>query len=154
MSFPVHQMTYQGAKMHSDQVLRNYRDEDYEQYASLYNEAFAPMRRALGIEPIACCADRETLLRNRQNLYVLEEEGEIRGSVGLFSGEIDDLVVGKEHRRKGYGKNLLSFAVSRLQKDGISPITLHVADWNKPAIQLYLKNGFVLTKTEMIHREG
>lgn len=45
---------------------------------------------------------------------------------------------------------LLWFAVSYLQKKNCSPILLHVADWNQEAVELYRKNGFVITKTEYV----
>ena len=68
MSFQVHQMRYTGEITQCAAQLRNYRDEDYEQYARIYNEAFATLRTALGIEPIYCCEDRKTLLDKKEHL--------------------------------------------------------------------------------------
>ena len=148
MGFLVHKMRYQGELVKAAEPLREYRDEDYEAYARIYNEAFAPLRRALGIEPVYCCEDRQTLLQKKNHLFILEEEGRIAGSVGIFGGEIDDLVVDEACRNKGCGTRLLRFAVSKLQQDGISPITLHVVDWNQGALRLYLKNGFAIESSE------
>lgn len=61
-----------------------------------------------------------------------------------------EAVVAEEHQKKGYGRQLLWFAVSYLQKKNCSPILLHVADWNQEAVELYRKNGFVITKTEYV----
>lgn len=149
MSFQVHQMRYTGEITQCAAQLRNYRDEDYEQYARIYNEAFAPLRTALGIEPIYCCEDRKTLLDKKEHLFVLEDGGRIVGSVGIFGGEIDDLVVDEAQRNKGYGKTMLLFAISKLQDEGI---TLHVVDWNQGALRLYQRNGFEIEKTEHIER--
>jgi ribosomal protein S18 acetylase RimI-like enzyme len=35
-----------------------------------------------------------------------------------------------------------------MQSSSISPIVLHVADWNRGAIKMYMKNGFAIVKTE------
>ena len=45
---------------------------------------------------------------------------------------------------------LLRFAVACMQRMGVSPIILHVADWNRGAISLYTKNGFRIVKTETV----
>ena len=152
MGFLVHQMRYTGGCVEGAEALRNYTDEDYEQYARIYNEAFAPLRTALGIEPVYCCEDRKTLLNKKEHLYVLEEDGLLVGSVGIFGSEIDDLVVDASCRNKGCGTRLLRFAVQNLQSEGISPITLHAADWNQGALRLYLRNGFEIVNTEWIEQ--
>jgi ribosomal protein S18 acetylase RimI-like enzyme len=41
-----------------------------------------------------------------------------------------------------------------MQTKGIKQVTLHVADWNKNAMKLYLNNGFNIVKTEAIKREN
>lgn len=74
------------------------------------------------------------------------------GAVALKGGEIDDLVVLLKRRRRGLGGKLLRWAVHRLQAEGVEEITLHVADWNRGAMELYLQNGFVIEKTEIIVR--
>ena len=57
----------------------------------------------------------------------------------MYENEIDDLIVNPKYQGKGYGKKLLLFAISSLQKRGKKPIFLHVANWNSKAIHLYLK---------------
>ena len=44
---------------------------------------------------------------------------------------------------------MLKFAVSYMQKNNVSPISLQVADWNQGAIIMYQKNGFQIVKTEI-----
>lgn len=93
---------------------------------------------------------KEELTRRKDRIYILEIDGELIGSVAIYGNEIDDLIVKKGSQRMGYGKVLLQFAVSCLQTNNISPIILHVADWNQGAIKLYLENGFSILKTEIV----
>ena len=88
--------------------------------------------------------------RKKEEIYILEIDGKIIGSVAIYGNEIDDLVVEKSFQGMGYGTALLRFAVSSLQSNHTSPIILHVADWNQSALKIYLKNGFSIVKTEEI----
>ena len=108
------------------------------------------MRQALGVYPIDCCDTRERLLKKSENIFLLEIDGRLAGSIAIYNNEIDDLIVAREYRRKGYGQGLLRFAVARMQRMGVSPIMLHVADWNRGAISLYTENGFRIVKTETV----
>ena len=108
------------------------------------------MRIALQRFPIECCGSREELERKKEEIYILEIDGKIIGSVAIYGNEIDDLVVEKSFQGMGYGTALLRFAVSSLQSNHTSPIILHVADWNQSALKIYLKNGFSIVKTEEI----
>lgn len=90
------------------------------------------------------------LLNKSENIFILEIDNHLAGSVAIYKNEIDDLFVAKSYQRKGYGKGLLRFAVARMQRMGVSPIILHVADWNRGAISLYTKNGFRIVKTETV----
>lgn len=84
----------------------------------------------------------------KDKIYILEIDGKLVGSVAIYDNEIDDLIVGKSYQRAGYGEALLQFAISHMQSNNISPIVLHVADWNQGAIKMYIKNGFAIVKTE------
>ena len=108
------------------------------------------MRIALQRFPIECCGSREELERKKEEIYILEIDGKIIGSVAIYGNEIDDLVVEKSFQRMGYGTALLRFAVSYLQSNHTSPIILHVADWNQSALKIYLKNSFSIVKTEEV----
>ncbi len=108
------------------------------------------MRAALQLSPVDCCYNEDELEHKKDNIYILETDGELIGSVAIYGNEIDDLIVRKSRQRMGYGKSLLRFAVSHMQNNDISPITLHVADWNQGAIRMYLKNGFVVVRTEKV----
>lgn len=151
MSIIAHTMEYTGGEMSSPSLtLRSYADRDYPSYSEAYNDCFAGMRRALGLVPVNCCDTREVLLNKSENIFILEIDNHLAGSVAIYKNEIDDLFVAKSYQRKGYGKGLLRFAVACMQRMGVSPIILHVADWNRGAISLYTKSGFRIVKTETV----
>lgn len=150
MKIIAHTMEYRGESVSSDLAVRNYADEDYKEYKLMYEACFSEMRTALELFPVNCCDGREELLKKAKDIFILEISGKIVGSVAAYGNEIDDLTVAKEFQGKGFGTALLRFAVSRMQKAGIKPIQLHVADWNQNAVALYLKNGFQITKTETV----
>lgn len=145
-----HTMEYRGGYVASHLRLRNYAACDYDEYKRIYNECFHDMRTALGLFPVECCGSREELERRKEKIYILETGGKFIGSVAVYDNEIDDLVVEKSVQRMGYGEALLRFAVSSMQNNSISPIVLHVADWNQGAVRMYLKNGFSIVKTEVV----
>ena len=145
-----HTMEYFGPEISCGLSLRNYTDADFHVYENTYNRCFAPMRIALKRFPVNCCASRETLFTQRRHIFILEKSDVFCGSVALKNNEIDDLIVPENKRRQGFGQELLTFAVCRLQTQNQSPLLLHVADWNQNALKMYLKNGFEIIKTEII----
>lgn len=130
--------------------LRNYQDKDYKAYKQVYENCFSEMRQALKLFPVNCCNSREKLKEKAADIFILETDGELIGSVAIYGSEIDDLIVARKYQGKGHGQRLLRFAIARMQRLGICPIVLHVADWNKKAMRLYEKNGFVVVKTEIV----
>ena len=70
--------------------------------------------------------------------------GEIVGTVALKIDEIDDLIVNRKYQGKGYGKQILLWAIKNIQTQ--KPI-LHVAGWNEKAIVLYKNVGFEIIET-------
>ena len=75
---------------------------------------------------------------------------EILGSVTCYGNEIDDLIVNKRFQRKGYGRQLLFWAMRHIQERNNEPITLHVAEWNRNAVALYRKIGFEISKIKKV----
>ena len=151
MEIVVHTMEYsRKERLESPLRVRNYTERDFDAYQKTYNECFSAMRTALQRFPIDCCDSRENLEKKRDQIFILEIDGRLAGSVAIYGNEIDDLIVAREFQRKGHGQALLRHAVSRLQSKGVSPIVLHVADWNQGAIRMYLKNGFSIVKTETV----
>lgn len=92
-------------------------------------------------------------------LYVLEENNEIISAFALCNsnaGEeyvkwknkydkalyIDRLGVNVNYSRKGIGSVMLNKAIVIARDNGAKYLRLFVVDVNKPAINLYIKNGF------------
>lgn len=79
-----------------------------------------------------------------ENVYLLIENGQLIGSIALKGSEIDDLIVDPACQNKGFGLQILLWALENIKAE---KIILHVADWNQKAISLYEKCGFEITET-------
>ena len=77
---------------------------------------------------------------------VAETTGSVSGFVisrrMLDEGEILNLAVRRQDRRKGQGRALLSAALEQLQRGGVSRVYLEVRESNAAAIAFYQKQGF------------
>lgn len=80
-------------------------------------------------------------------IYVVaSEEDEILGYCGLYcilnEGDISNVAVKEEYRKKGIGAEMLNFLMQQARKRGIESFTLEVRKSNESAIGLYKKLGF------------
>ncbi len=79
--------------------------------------------------------------------FVAEEDGQLLGGCGLLliagEGNITNVAVAKEARRRGVGTGLLRHLLSEGDQEGLSAYTLEVRVSNTAAIGLYQKLGFV-----------
>jgi ribosomal-protein-alanine N-acetyltransferase len=70
----------------------------------------------------------------------------VAGYVGMYlaggEGEITNVAVAADFRRRGIGRALISELVARAGKRGVSRIVLEVRVSNHPAIALYEQMGF------------
>lgn len=114
-----------------------------EQYKLMYNACYHEMREALGIKPYDFIRDDSFFEQGMDKVYLLIKDDELIGSVALKGEEIDDLLVDKKHQGKGYGKQILLWAIENIDS---GKIILHVAQWNEKATALYKKTGFEITK--------
>jgi GNAT superfamily N-acetyltransferase len=146
-----HEMQYQGERVTSSVDIINYCDKYYNEYRNIYNSCFRDMRIALELNP-DCCNTREQLVGKKSDIYLLFGSSDLIGSVAVYGKEIDDLIVAPKYQGKGYGKLLLLYAISYMQRTEKEPIILHVADWNRNAISLYLSNGFKVVKTWCVNK--
>lgn len=73
------------------------------------------------------------------NVYVLEDEGNIVGTVTVNNNEINRLFVLPEAQHRGYGRSLMDFAENKVL-EFYDEICL---DASLPAKSIYLKRGFV-----------
>ena len=139
----VYEMEYTGKPTSTNRIeLIPFCDELYPQYEQVYNECFYEMRKALNIKPNNFYSDISQLRNKKHGIFLLMDNDIIIGSVGCFATEIDDLIVNKRYQRQGYGSLLLNWAVSHIREYSAAPITLHVAEWNQNAVNLYTQNGF------------
>lgn len=65
-------------------------------------------------------------------------------------GRITELVVGKEYRGKGIGKELLLKMKEYLKSNGCEKIMIAVFGYNESAISFYKENGFHIRMLDMI----
>lgn len=47
-----------------------------------------------------------------------------------------------------------NIGMNRIREQGYNEIILHVAEWNRNAVKLYLKAGFNITKKETVARKA
>ena len=122
-----------------------YTSEYREMYKVMYNECYHEMRETLDIQPYDFIQDDSFFDSGMDKVYLLVNDREIIGSVALKSNEIDDLIVNTKYQGQGYGKQILLWALEHMNSERI---ILHVADWNKRAINMYKKYGFEITGEE------
>lgn len=73
-------------------------------------------------------------------VLVCEENGEIRGFLGMMDDYIAGIFVDEACRSEGVGKRLLDEAKQRY-----STLTLHVYQKNERAVRFYLREGFSIS---------
>lgn len=127
-----------------------FKEEYFEEYKHIYNECFYDMRKELDIIPYNWYSQYSHMADKISCIFVLLEDHHIIGSVACYGNEIDDLIVKKSHRNRGYGKQLLLWAMNYIRQRSDSEITLHVAEWNRGALRLYESVGFVVHKHERV----
>lgn len=78
--------------------------------------------------------------------YVAEIDDKIVGCCGIRDiageGEITNVLVDAENRKKGIGKKMMEYMLERAKQVGIGDCTLEVRVSNKAAIRLYESLGF------------
>ena len=121
-----------------------------EEYKRIYNQCFHEMRQELKIEPVDFIRDDTFFELGMDKVFLFLGGEEIIGSVALKDNEIDDLIVNVKYQNQGYGKQILLWSLENIKSD---KIILHVAEWNKKAIELYKKTGFDIVETLKINNE-
>lgn len=86
-------------------------------------------------------------LDNKNAVYIcIEDNGKVIGYVGMWNisgeGNINNVAVLPDYRRKGYGKLLLSHLITYAKEHHLSFLTLEVRASNEGAIRLYESCGF------------
>jgi ribosomal protein S18 acetylase RimI-like enzyme len=87
------------------------------------------------------------LARDPEHLLVLEDDGELVGSVMAgydgHRGWVNYLAVSPERRGAGLGRQLMAAAESRLRACGCPKISLQVRASNETAVGFYRRLGYV-----------
>jgi len=151
VSWDMLEMIYNGGDQTTDMSPVLLPPEHYEQYKELVDKCYYPMRKALNIKPYDkhhYSLDELSILET--NTFVLVEDGVVICAITCNGGLIETLVVCLEHQRKGYGREMMKFAVSHIQQNGILPIRLTVARWNENAAALYKSLGFEVVGAHMV----
>lgn len=83
----------------------------------------------------------------KDSFFIIEEEGEVVGTVGVKEETEDDallrrLFVDLKHRRHGYGTELLKEAISFCKSSGYKRIFFRCTDRMADAMRLCRKGGF------------
>ena len=83
----------------------------------------------------------------KDSFFVIEEEGHIVGTVGVKEEAGDDallrrLFVDLEHRKRGYGTELLAKAMSFCREKGYKKISFRCTGRMADAMNLCLRKGF------------
>ena len=88
----------------------------------------------------------DTLGMDNVIFLVAREDGEIKGYCGLYQaadeGEITNVAVAPEYRRRGIARQLVQELIRQAQEVGISRFLLEVRVSNEGAIALYRELGF------------
>jgi len=150
MDVVAYTMKYEGKQIYSDLELVPFEEKYYNEYRDIYHECFYEMRKALELQPYNTCDSLEQLLAKKNDVFLLILKNKLIGSVAIYGNEIDDLIVAPQFQNKGYGKQLLEFAINLLQTRKAESIVLGVAEWNQKAILLYKNNEFVVSKIETV----
>lgn len=81
---------------------------------------------------------------------VAETEGKVVGTAiwyfrySTWKGKrlwLEDIVVTKDHRGQGYGKELFLAVLGQSLEENCTGVMWQVLDWNKPAIEFYEHHG-------------
>lgn len=120
-------------------VVRKMRQQDLEEVSALEARIFSmPWSR----EGFAA-----SLAMENNIFLVAEEEGQILGYCGMIvsvdEGEITNVAVAPEARRKGIGDALIQEIIHQSDEHGVCRIVLEVRVSNVGAIHLYEKHQFV-----------
>lgn len=127
----------------SHAVIRDFRDDDYDNLLALWNSAGLPYK----LEGRDSRAEIERQAREPTAIYlVAEADGEIVGAVlGTHDGRkgwVNRLAVSPSHRRRALASQLLAEAERRLAALGIGIFACLVEDWNADSKVFFEKSGY------------
>ncbi len=112
-------------------------------------DAAARLEQACFSDPWTAEMLKDSLENPLYCFFVDEKDNAIRGYAGMFSvldeGNIANIAVFPEYRRKGIGEALLLALIQYGREAELSVMFLEVREGNLPALSLYRKLGFTET---------
>ncbi|MBQ6234433.1 MAG: GNAT family N-acetyltransferase [Clostridia bacterium] len=141
-------MRYAGESFPEPELkVRKYRDEDFEEAATLSAEAFHAMRLSTGCFPDSVVAqateeDRKYCAENAENEYVLELNGEIVGYGAIDGTELDEVSIKIPYQGKGLGRKFVKYLTNRILEKGEGEPVLWCVVGNDKAQALYDSLGY------------
>lgn len=119
-------------------IFRRMQETDLDKVVWLEKEIFTT--------PWSRTSFQESLEKTYSYFFVAQEK-EVVGYCGIHNlggdGEITNVAVDRNWRKKHVAHSMLEFAMHEAEKEGVEAFTLEVRVSNTPAIKLYEKLGFV-----------
>lgn len=148
-------MTYSLGKMPEPKYkVIPYDDKYYTECHNVIRGAFHKMQVAVGIEEetYECPPnewERNEYLTNAENMFLMQVGEEIVAALILDDEEVDIVAVEVSQQGKGYGKEIMAFAINKIIDDGYNEVELWCIVGNS-AEKFYNKLGFVKQRTHDI----
>ncbi|MGH7590076.1 MAG: ribosomal protein S18-alanine N-acetyltransferase [Gemmatimonadales bacterium] len=110
--------------------------------------ALAELERVAFTDPWSAASLRDVLVAESSFGFVAEGAGAVvgygLGRIIADDGEILNLAVAPEHRRRGVARSLLGSMLGRFDAGPVRQVFLEVREGNLAAVTLYQDRGFVL----------
>lgn len=121
-------MIYKGGKINLNSYdIREYEDKYFDKAERILSTAFHKMRLSIGMKSKLAQPSEEYRNHckdNKDNMFVLFNEGEIVAVTDLDGNCISHLAVDIKHQGKGYGRILASYAVNKILERGYKEVIL------------------------------
>ncbi len=135
--------------------IREATKKGFDSFYPLYKEGITYFRKISG-ENIPLSKEREKkrffdiIDSEEKYIFFIQEKDKIIGYIDfclwrnkqLPTSYINDMVIKKEYRKKGYGKKAIKWFISHSKKKGVKRIGLGTRAENNNALKLYKKMGF------------
>lgn len=141
-------------------IIRRMERFEAEVCAAVIRASFATVAEEFGITRENCpkhtsFIELEKLIRQYETgrkMFVCDD-GKIIGFFSLDvkedkSAHLDNLAIMPEHRHKGFGKEMLDFALDEAKYMGVEKLKIGIIEENNVLKNWYIKNGFTHTGTK------
>lgn len=135
--------------------IRKAKENEFETFYTLHKEGKKYFMKISG-EKVPLLKKKEEkrfsriLESNENHIFFIEEKGEVIGYIDFYLWEnrqpptsyINDMMIKKEYRGKGFGKKAVRWFINYSMKRGIERTGLGTRAENTNALELYKKMGF------------